>query len=73
MFLLEVILWSFNKEKELYVMKLFEFIIKIIGRDWVKCKNEIIFFFKFVLNDMEFFYIIKDSLVELDMILIIVF
>lgn len=73
MFLLEVILWSFNKEKELYVMKLFELIIKIIGRDWVKCKNEIIFVFKFVLNDMEFFYIIKDSLVELDMILIIVF
>lgn len=73
MFLLEVILWSFNKEKELYVMKLFELIIKIIGRDWVKCKNEIIFVFKFVLNDMEFLYIIKDSLVELDMILIIVF
>lgn len=70
---MEVILWSFNKEKELYVMKLFELIIKIIGRDWVKCKNEIIFVFKFVLNDMEFFYIIKDSLVELDMILIIVF
>lgn len=70
---MEVILRSFNKEKELYVMKLFELIIKIIGRDWVKCKNEIIFVFKFVLNDMEFFYIIKDSLVELDMILIIVF
>lgn len=70
---MEVILWSFNKEKELYVMKLFELIIKIIGRDWVKCKNEIIFVFKFVLNDMEFLYIIKDSLVELDMILIIVF
>lgn len=64
----EVIPRSSNKEKEPYVMKPLEPIIKIIGRDRVKRKNETIFVPKPALNETEPSYIIKDSSAESDTI-----